>query len=69
MDKFKKYIFLGPSKQHSEIKYFSNFTDNISSIYNYMNLFPKMSDTTKMVSCVKWVKYCTSYDILDVQAT
>ena len=40
---------LGPFEQLS-VKYISNFPV-------FMKLFPKMSDTTKMVSRMKWVNF------------
>ena len=49
MDKFEKNWFLRPSEQLS-VKYFSVFPV-------FMKLFPKMLDTTKMVSRLKWVKH------------
>ena len=47
MYKFKKNWLLGPLEQPS-IKSFSIFPV-------VMKLFPKVSDTTKMISCMKWV--------------
>ena len=47
MDKLKKNLLLGPSEQFS-VKYIS-----ISPIF--MRVFSKVSDTTKMLSRMKWV--------------
>ena len=51
MNKFKKHLLLAPFEQLS-VKYFS-------IIQIFMKLFPKVSDTTKVVSGMKWVK-CNS---------